>query len=220
MLRAVFLITLLLTSIFGGNSTAPVADKNITLDKNSSENPNSKKLAELRAKLLKIREQRLNNEWTKTYSAYIQHKELLDRKTELEKNIFHLKSLKRLTKEQKKKLQEYSSEYKVILDKINLVKNFEKEPFKKLIMPPSLDNAPKITNPLAVIGALSYIKELQSETEKYLEKARSLENTIEALKEQRAILQEIVKLSENPIDKKHLEVLDREIKLLMTSKIS
>jgi small-conductance mechanosensitive channel len=216
MLRAVFLITLLLTSIFGGNSTAPVADKNITLDKNSSENPNSKKLAELRAKLLKIREQRLNNEWTKTYSAYIQHKELLDRKTELEKNIFHLKSLKRLTKEQKKKLQEYSSEYKVILDKINLVKNFEKEPFKKLIMPPSLDNAPKITNPLAVIGALSYIKELQSETEKYLEKARSLENTIEALKEQRAILQEIVKLSENPIDKKHLEVLDREIKLLMT----
>ena len=213
--RAILIIFATLFLIGANNSS--IKDINISREINVSI-AKVKRLEELREKLLKLREKKLNNEWTKTYSAYIQHKMLLDRKKELEKKIKRLKSFKSLTPLQKKRLKEYESEYKVILDKIALVKNFEKEPFKKLISPPSLKDSPKITNPLAVIGALSYLKELDVKTEKYLEKAKSLDTTLKALYEQKKLLEEILKLSNNPLDKKHLEALNKEIKHLLTIK--
>ena len=200
------------------------AENNLTLDSNKSSNAvlsqyKIEKVNKLRKKLLELKKSKvIDNEWTKTYSSYITHKELLDRDKELEKKIKKLKQYKTLTPKLQKRLKDYIAEKKVLEDKINLIKNFEKDPFRKLIAPPNLSDAPKITNPIALINGLSYIKELANKKDKYIEKYKSLEDTIEALYKQRELLREIVKINNSTIDKQHLQYLDKEIKELLTIK--
>ena len=200
------------------------AENNLTIDSNKSNNfvlnqYKIEKVNKLRKKLLELKKSKvIDNEWTKTYSSYITHKELLDRDKELEKKIKKLKQYKTLTPKLQKRLKDYISEKKVLEDKINLIKNFEKDPFRKLIAPPNLSDAPKITNPIALINGLSYIKELANKKDKYIEKYKSLEDTIEALYKQRELLREIVKINNSTIDKQHLQYLDKEIKELLTIK--
>jgi len=160
----------------------------------------------------------LDNEWTKTYSTFAERQELSDKKNQIVKSIKKLKSLKSLTKTQQQELKKLQSQYKIITDKLNLVKNFEQDPFKKLIEPPSLSNAPKITNPVSLIGALSFIKELDINIKKYRNKALSLDKTIEALNKQKKLLQEIIAIKPSAIDKQHLDFLSKEIKKLYTIK--
>ena len=172
----------------------------------------------LRAKLESLDDKKLDNVWTKTYSSYIQQKELIDKQRALQESIKKLKKLKSLTKIQKDRLKKFKEELKVVNDKIKLVNNFEDDPFKKIIQPPTLKNAPKITNPLALIGAYSYIKELDAQTSKYDMQYKSLSDTIDKIKKKKQILAQIVHLSDSSIDKQHLKYIDNELKELLTIK--
>ncbi len=170
-------------------------------------------------KLNKIKkDDSLDNEWTKTYSAYISHKDLVDRRDSIQKKIDILKSNKNLNDEQKSALDKFQKELKVLNDKLELVKDIEKEPFQKIIAPPELKDAPKVTNPFAIINGFSYLKELRNKKNKYLEKYKSLEDTISKLEKQKNILSKIVYLSNNPLDKQHLKFIEDEIKKLYTIK--
>jgi len=189
------------------------ADENSTIFK-----ANEYKISILRDKLNKISSKKLENEWTKTYSGFITHKALLDKKLQIQKDIKYLKSLRSLTSIQKKRLQSLKNRKKIIEDKINLIKGFEKDPFKKFITPPSLKDAPKITNPFAIISGLSYLKELTNKKNKYLEKYKTLQETIANLQEQKEILEEIVKLSNSSLDKQHLNFLKKELIEFLTIK--
>lgn len=199
------------------NSDINKTDKNISV--NSKVTIYEKKITELREELSKLKKSKeLNNEWTKTYSSYIAHKGLIDRKKLLDKQIEKLNYIYNLTQQQKKALTQLKKESKILEDKINLTKNFEDNPFKKLIAPPILSKAPKITNPFALISGLSFIKELSSKKNKYQDKYKELENTITSLYKQKYILNKIANLSNSQIDKEHLKYLDNEIKKLLTIK--
>ncbi len=200
----------------------------LNVDKNKSNEPkniNKVKIlsTEIQDKVLNIRSKLLDyeknnksleSEWTKTFSAYIEKKELEEEKDKLSKKIKKLKSLKSLTKLQKKRLNLYQEKLKIINDKLSLLKNFEKDPFKKLITPPSLSNSPKVTNPISIISALSFKKELEIKKEKYINKYKTLNDTIDALERKKFFLEQIIKLNKSPIDKQHLEYLNKEINKL------
>jgi len=158
----------------------------------------------------------LDNEWTKTYSAYITHKALLNKKKDLENKINRYKSLKSLTKLQSTRLKKYKKELSVINDKINLIKDFEKDPFKKLIAPPTLNDAPKITNPFAIIGGLSYLKELKNRTNIYINKYETLGATITKLKEGSKILSKLITDTNNSQAVTKLKEINEEINYLQT----
>ena len=215
-IRALFIFAFTLFLLLAEeNNTTATLENNATI----KESKVDKKVLKLRAKLLELqKEQKVDNEWTKTYSAFIQHKELLDTKLQKEQEIKKLKAKKYLTKEEKERLAKLQSEYKIIKDKINLIKNFEKDPFKNLIAPPSLDNRPEVKNPFALIGALSYIKEMKNQKEKYEQKYKDLQDTITSLQDRAFILREIVGLNGSEIDKQHLDYLEKEIKQLLTIK--
>jgi len=213
-----YLIVLLLFTIvlWGENDV-----NNSIAESNNSiiDNKINIQLTELNSKLNELdKKESLDNEWVKTYSAYISHKELLDKKTKFNQKIQKLKSLKTLTQKQKAELRTLKKDYKVIEDKINLVKDFEKDPFKKLISPPELKDMPKITNPFAVIGGLSYIKEMDSKKNKYIEKYNSLNKTITSLYKRRTILDKIVKINSSSFYMYKLKEINNEIKHLLTIK--
>jgi len=129
----------------------------------------------------------------------------------IEKSIYRLKYLKSLTKKQKKQLKVLNKENSVLEDKISLTKEFEKDPFKKLISPPKLSEAPKITNPFSLVTGFSYIKELNSNKNKYIEDYKRLEDTIAALYQQKNILSKIINANNSPIDKQHLKLTDDDL---------
>jgi small-conductance mechanosensitive channel len=202
------------------NNTTVAPTTQVHVTKELLDDISNEKLHTLREELIKFNKENSNidNEWTKTYSAYSERKELVDKELNLSAKIKSLEKLRRLNSSQKKELKRLKSEYKIVKDKLNLLSSFEKDPFKKLIEPPSLDDAPKITNPISLIGALSYIKDLDIKTSKYDNKGESLNKTISALNKQKHLLEQIVAIDPNPIDKQHLLFLEKELKQLYTIK--
>ena len=190
-------------------------------DKNSSEVNSSQKVSvstEVVSKKLEMieKDKSLDNEWTKTYSAYITHKSLLNKKRELERRLKKYKSLRSLTKIQEKRVEKFKKELSVINDKINLIKDFEKDPFKKLIAPPLLSDAPKISNPFAIIGGLSYLKELKNRSDLYINKYKTLNETINKLKDEERVVAEVIVDTNNTQLESKLKELREEISYLKT----
>ncbi len=213
-LVALFLIYSIV--LWAANDDNNSSDLNTT---NQISKEKKEEILKLVAKLSALQnDETLNNEWTKTYSAYISHKKLIDKKDAIERKIKRYKSLKSLTKKQKKLLEDLKRDLKVLNDKINLVKDFEKEPFQKIITPPELTDAPKITNPFAIISGFSYIKELKNRKSKYLDRYKSLQDTLSKLNQQRAILYQLTSLSNEDIYKENLKAVSNEIKQLYTIK--
>ena len=201
-------------NITKSNTTTLNSDNNISLTKMLN-----LKIDKLRKELTILKNSKeLSNEWINRYSSYFAHKELVDKKNSIDKKIYILKYFKSLTKKQKKQLKILEKKRKVLKDKISLTKEFEKEPFKKLILPPKLDNAPKISNPFSLISGLSYIKELNNNKNKYINEYKRLEDTINMLLKQESILRKITKIDNNPINKQQLKAINNEIKQFLTIK--
>ncbi len=135
-----------------------------------------------------------NNIWSKIYSNYHTYKELEKQNTAIDANIKRLEKMKVLTKKQKQQLERDQQIKMTLLGKLQLLKEYEKDPFEKFLTPTAIDTVPKVENPFAVIGALSYREKLQSDIEEYNNRFTSLEYVVEKFKEKQSILQELLTL--------------------------
>lgn len=147
-----------------------------------------------------------DNIWSKIYSNYHTYQELKKQQLLLDKNIKRLEILKKLTQKQKKELAKDKESKVTLLGKLRLLEEYEKDPFKKFLTPPAIENVPNIENPFAVIGALSYREKLRSDQELYTSRYRSLSGIMKKLKEKESILEELVELSPSNTD--YLDALE------------
>jgi len=146
-----------------------------------------------------------NNIWSKIYSNYHTYQELKKQQISLDTKIEHLTKRKKLSKDQMEDLEEYTAKRRVLLGKLQLLKEYEKDPFKKFLTPPEIENVPEVGNPFAVIGALSYKEKLSSDEDEYNSRYLSLSYIMEKFKEKKIILKELMTLE--PKRKEYLEVL-------------
>ncbi len=155
-----------------------------------------------------------NNVWSKIYSNYHTYQELKKDKNIIEAKIERLKKRKMLTKKQQKQLAHYKEESVTLTGKLQLLKEYEKNPFKKFLTPPEIGEVPKVENPLAVIGALSYKEKLHSDQEEYKNRYLSLEHIMEKFSEKKRVLQKLAKLDNNAsIYAKEIANIDDQIKI-------
>ena len=208
MRSVLWLIILLITTLNAGNESTS-NETNGSIKQNSLIDI-SKKIEEIE------KSSNLDNEWTKTYSAYITHKSLINKKREIEAKLKRYKSLRSLTKLQIKRVAKLKKELEVINNKINLIKDFEKDPFKKLIAPPELNDAPKISNPFAIVNGLSYLKEMKNKTKLYINKYHTLNETIRQLKDEERIIAYSVADTNSTTLQKKLKEIREEINYLQT----
>jgi small-conductance mechanosensitive channel len=138
-----------------------------------------------------------NNVWSKIYSNYHTVQELKKQKTILEAKIERLDKRKKLTNKQKKHLETYKEQIVTLMGKLQLLKEYEKNPFKNFLTPPNLDTVPSIGNPFAVIGALSYKEKLNSDQEEYKNRYLSLESIMNKFEQKKKILQKLSLLDKN-----------------------
>ena len=156
------------------------------------------------------------NIWTKAYSNYRTYQELRKRQDWLIKEIFRLKRKKNLTPKEAKKLEEYEVERQTNVGKLQLLSEFQEDPFKKLLEPPKIPEAPKIGNPFSIISAVSYLKRLKSEESGYIESFKTLEMTLQSLKEEKGVIKEMLRYQPNSHQlKTRLKALNEEIEALL-----
>ena len=192
---------------------ASVAFAEPSLDQNDStaalEKKDKQRLEKITNLLLqkKVIEEDLtnNNIWSKIYSNYHTYQELKKQKILLSNTIENLESKKKLSRKQREELKNKQEVMKTLLGKLQLLQEYEKDPFKKFLTPPTIEDVPKIENPFAVISALSYREKLQSDQEEYNSRYVSLRYIMEKFKERKVIIEKLLKLE--PLDEDYIDAL-------------
>ena len=178
------------------------AEQNVTMEKSIKE----KKIATLLLQK-KTLEQKLldNNIWSKIYSNYHTYNELKKYEKELSAKILRLEKMKELTKKQKKQLEDYKRDKVTLLDKLQLLKEYAKDPFKQFLTPPVIEEVPTVETPFAVIGALSFKEKLRSDQKLYDSRYSSLQNILEKFKDRETTIEELLKL--DPTNQDYMDEL-------------
>jgi len=198
------------------NVTIHIRAKKSNLSKISSSQNQAKIRALLASKDRVDRELLENNIWSKIYSNYHTYKALQQKKNTLAKKIEKLERKRKLSKKEDELLSASKEEYQTLEDKLQLLKEYEKNPFKKLLTPPKIGEVPTVGNPFAIIGALSYQKKLTSDQEEYNNRYESLKQIVSKLKERDTILKKLNKLDPgNTSYKDEIKKVEDEIRTFL-----
>lgn len=156
-----------------------------------------------------------NNIWLKIYSNYRTYQKLKDENDELEKSIKRLEDFKSLTKKQERQLQRDKNNQKTVIGKLQLLKEYEADPFEKLLKHDEIEEPPSIGNPIAVLNAISYRKKLNSDLSAYKDRYKSLITILNKIREEKQILKRIIELDETnqSIERDTLQLQSLERKL-------
>jgi len=186
---------------------APTVDQNLSYE--TEEKKNLLDTAKINALLIQKenleKELLENNIWSKIYSSYHTYQELKMQKLLLDTQIDGFEKRKKLTKVQKKELERNLEKRVTLVGKLQLLKEYEKDPFKKFLTPPVIDMVPSVSNPFAVIGALSYKEKLRSDQEEYASRYISLEHIMEKFKEKELLIKKLLKY--NPLNLDYVNAL-------------
>jgi len=187
---------------------------NVDANKTSAINNEDKNRNALLLEKKSIEEELLkNNIWSKIYSNYHTYDELKKRKKTLDKKIKRLNTRKKLTQKQEKQLQSLVSEERTLSGKLQVLKEYEKDPFKKFLTPPSFESVSSIGNPFAIIGALSFKEKLNSDKKEYNDRYLSLQRIVDKFTKKREIMIELLSLeSNNTAYLSELDNIDDQIK--------
>ncbi|SFV67361.1 MscS family mechanosensitive ion channel [hydrothermal vent metagenome] len=134
------------------------------------------------------------NVWVKSYASYLTSLEVKNNLEKIKKRI------KWLSKHAKKssdmdELTGLISKENILASQIDKLKGDSSAPFSKLITPPKIGEAPKISNPLEIFTGLSLIKTIDANYEDYQKRKESLNSLIILLRKELALYKKLSKIS-------------------------
>ncbi len=135
------------------------------------------------------------NIWSKIYSNYHLYRQLKKEEKAFDKKIEQIKTLSKrrlLNKEQRKVLSSLQEQKKILEGKLQLLKEYENNPFKKFLTPPEIGKVPQVGNPFAIISALSFQERLKNDQQEYRNRYESIQKVMNELKEKQAILETLI----------------------------
>ncbi len=212
LLVTLFSVNLLQVQAAETNDTNGTEKKKITIEdkqKRSIEKKLQSLIIQKDALDLKIK---TNDIWTKIYSNYHTLRELKDKEELLHAQIDALESKKSLSEPEKKALALGKSRMSILTGKLQLLKEYEKDPFKKFLKPPEITTIPNVDNPFNIISAISYIKKLKSDQSDYENRYESIKKVMDKLTERKLLLKKILLLDPDNL-KYQEELLDTEDKI-------
>jgi len=204
MIKAILLSTLLIgISLYADNneteSTKGDNPSSQTLIEKSNSDPEMQKdiMRLIRKKNAIDTSLKDNNVLSKIYSNYHTYKELVDHKEILDDQIRSLEDKYNQTEPEIKALEMLKSKRSIITGKLQLLKEYERDPFKKFLKPPEITNVPTVESPFSIIPALSYIKKLKSDLIEYENRYIAIEKLMDLLKERELLLKKILLFDDN-----------------------
>jgi small-conductance mechanosensitive channel len=133
-----------------------------------------------------------DNLWNRVYSNHETYQLFTLTLRELDEKIDRLKENYTPSDEDKKKLSMYIKEYKLIEGKLSFLKEYKENPFESIVKAPKIEKAPSITNPIDIITALSFEKQVESINDNYKKKYETLDDAVTKLTRKSELLQEMV----------------------------
>ncbi|WP_295420839.1 mechanosensitive ion channel domain-containing protein [Sulfurovum sp.] len=212
MIRTILFIALLFNTLLlakpeaDTNNTAAIAKENNQTVSAKSVRIDQKLLLDIKKLDQELKE---NNIWSKIYSNYHTYQELKKQEEILDTFIDKLESKQKRTAKEEEILDDAKNEKTILKGKLQLLQEYEKNPFKKFLTPPPIDEVPSVGNPFAVISALSYREKLNSDQKEYEQRYQSLQRVMKKLKAKREILQKLL-LSDANNTKYSTELLDTQ----------
>lgn len=154
-----------------------------------------------------------NNIWSKIYSNYHTYQVLKQEEKVLDAKIEKLNKKRRLKSKEKEQLENLKADKVILTNKLQLLKEYEENPFKKFLAPPPIAEVPSVQNPFAVIAAFSYLEKLKSDQSEYESRYESILNAMKKFKETEVVLQKLSELEpENKALKTELSDTQEQIK--------
>jgi len=175
-----------------GNQTQP---SSASVSAKKSDNFVAQEQARLQEEYAAIeQEEGEGNVWSKIYSNYTTYQDLRKRFDKLSKRIYLLANTKTLTPDEEKELHSAQMERDTLRGKLQLLKEYQENPFQKLLEPPAIETAPEIGNPFAIISAISYKKKLKSDQSAYHAVHEDLLRVIDRLRRKQRLLKKMISL--------------------------
>ena len=173
-------------------------------EKNDENITKTERLKYIDNRLNFINEKLKKDIWTRKYSNYITYHKLLNELKKIERKI-------KIAKRYKKSIAELEEQKKVIESQLLLLKEYKESPFIELLKPEEIPEPPSVKNPIAIIGAISYIKQLNSKKSYYKNRLEEIKHTLTILKEKKNLLNEKYKILKTQELFNQLKTLEAEI---------
>jgi len=158
-----------------------------------------------------------SNIWSKIYSNYHIYLDLKKQEQRLSQKIEEMHKLAErriLNKEQRQTLQKLEEKRNILQGKLQLLQEYEKDPFKKFLTPPKIGDVPQVDNPVAIISAISFQEKLKNDATEYDARFASIQKLMRDLRRKQEILQTLYKLDpHNKQIKKELRRTNEQIKV-------
>ncbi|WP_041957705.1 mechanosensitive ion channel domain-containing protein [Sulfurospirillum arsenophilum] len=150
------------------------------------------KIEALRQRTTAIDEAIQDNLWFKRYGNYLSYQKLIEELSTVDAEVKKIKNAKdKVTIEKRERLV---SKQESLEKQIELLQEFKNSPFSRMVESVELESYPRITNPFAIISALSYIKKIKQDSMDYRARIDRLDFLVGKLKEKLSLIEEIYQI--------------------------
>ncbi len=166
-------------------------------------------IEKLKASLHQI-DQKLDQEsvWQKVYTNHLAYVDMEERIKKIDRQIRAYK--RKGPSRYRTAIRELEAKKVKLREQLDLLKEYKANPFKTLIHPKDVKEIPSVTNPVAIISAFSYLKQLDEEQNRFEYEIDSLRKFIDLLNRKIAILKELIEVEGKSRELR--EELDRTLK--------
>ena len=197
MLKRFFLCTFLAcTFLFAQNSDAPKLEESI-------------KIEALKHKINLIDEAIKENILYKRYGNYMSYQKLLDELTIVDAEVKKLKNAR--DKVSVEKYEKLLSKQESLEKQIVLLQEYKNTPINRMLDAKEIELYPKITNPFAIISALSYIKKIKQDSMDFKTRLDVLDLLVSKIQEKTTMLEELLGLEKTPANENALSEAQKEL---------
>jgi len=137
--------------------------------------------------------------WQKSYDLYITY-------VNVENELLHVrKKINKLSKsgssfKARDELNALETREQVLADQINLLQGKDSAPFKDLLIPDEIPEAPETTNPIAIFTAFSYIKLIEGKLKEYQQRESNLREYLILLRKKARLTAEVFLITDDDLD--------------------
>lgn len=192
-----FFVLLVFSSLLFAETTVPV-ENNASQEKLIEETAKQVQVDLLRSKIDNTLEELAKEGvlWQKSYDSYTTYRKVEKELQEVRKNI------KKLSKQKgpREELNALETREQILANQIELLQGKDNTPFKDLLIPDELPEPPKVTNPIAIFTALSYVKQINGKVSEYLQREKSLNVYILLLRKKARLSTELSLLTKSKED--------------------
>ncbi|WP_456401829.1 mechanosensitive ion channel domain-containing protein [Hydrogenimonas sp.] len=204
-----FLLLMALTLSFAQGTAVEGNRSAVTSEQNVTEEQKRLKIERLEESLRQI-DQKLEQEsvWQKIYANHLAYIDMEEKIRKIERRI---KAYKRKGPSRyRTAIRDLEAQKLKLREQLDLLKDYRTNPFKTLIRPEEVKEVPSVTNPVAIINAFSFIKQLDEQKSRFEYEVGTLKNFIDLLNRKIAILKDI--LEAEPGRKELQDELNRTMK--------